>query len=111
MSEDKLKTIIAKGRLIRNKYRQGKPIKDCEVNTWIRTECIDNKLYIYPDSDSLLIAGILAIIKEINDGRNCDNDLTLTFFDDVKAFLPEQAVGLLNKIQQLLKIKTLKKQI
>ena len=101
MTDDKLKYILAKGKEIRGKYRKGEPIADCQVDTWLNIEVVDGKVYFYPDSTSMIVAGIFALIKEINDGKNLNDDLSLSYFEDVKPFLPEHIIGLIDKIDKI----------
>ena len=93
---DKLQYILKKGRQIRGMYRKGEPIKECSVSTWVNAEIIEGKIYLYPDSDSIVVAGILALIKEHNDGKE---NIDLSYFEDIKSFLPENIVTLLDNIK------------
>ena len=99
MTTDKIHYILEKGRELRGLYRKGEPIKECSVSTWIRTEIIDEKYYIYPDSDSLIVAGILALIKEENDGKD---KINLSYFDNIIPLLPDNIVGLLDNIKTII---------
>jgi sulfur transfer protein SufE len=96
---DKLQYILKKGRQIRGKYRKGEPIEECSVSTWVNAEIIEGKIYLYPDSDSLIVAGILALIKEHNDGKE---DIDLSYFEDIKSILPENIVTLLDNIKTII---------
>ena len=66
-------------------------------------EIIEGRFYLYPDSDSVIIAGILALIKEKNDGKIFD-EINLACID--YSILPEYIVDFLTKLEtELCKIK------
>ncbi len=102
-SQVELEYILKLGREIRGKYRKGNPVGYCNTNTWINAEIIEGRFYLYPDSDSVIIAGILALIKEKNDGKIFD-EINLACID--YSILPEYIVDFLTKLEtELCKIK------
>jgi len=40
-------------------------IKGCQSNVWIKTEYNDNKIYLWGDSDSLIMKGMLALLIRV----------------------------------------------
>ena len=56
---------IPEEELRRDAYR----IEGCHTAIWLKTELRGDRVYFQGDSDSLLVKGILLILKEMYDGR------------------------------------------
>ena len=45
-------------------------IRECQVNTWVYTDMVDEGCVFFADSESLIVKGILALMQEIYFGRS-----------------------------------------
>jgi len=86
-------------------------IKGCQSNVWIRIDYDDNKIYIWGDSDSLIMKGMLALLIRVFNNQSPQNIVNADLYFIYKTGLnvnlsPASADGLIaiiNHIKQSVK--------
>ncbi len=83
-------------------------IKGCQSNVWIRTDYNDNKIYLWGDSDSLIMKGMLALLIRVFNNQSPQNIVNADLYFIYKTGLnvnlsPASADGLIAIINHIKK--------
>lgn len=81
-------------------------VEGCQSRLWLHTEFNDGKMYIYADSDSLIVKGLASLLIRVYSGQRPENILNNPpdFFKDLglEANLsPSRTNGLNSMIQKI----------
>ncbi|MFN2303094.1 MAG: SufE family protein [Anaerolineales bacterium] len=58
-------------------------VRGCQSTVWLHRECIDGKVYLQADSNSLIVKGLVALLIMVYSGQKADDVLKtdLSFFE------------------------------
>lgn len=78
----------------------------CQASVWLKSECHDGRIYFSGTSDSLIVAGLMALLFRIYSGRTYQSVLTtppwcLEEMNLHHHLSPQRATGLSGMIQRM----------
>jgi cysteine desulfuration protein SufE len=81
-------------------------IEGCQSRVWLKSECVNEKMSFYADSDAIITKGIIALLIQVLNNESPENiaSSNLFFIDEIglKDHLsPTRANGLLSMVKRM----------
>jgi len=81
-------------------------VRGCQSTVWLHRECVDGKVHLLADSDSLIVKGLAALLLKVFSGQPAEDVLAadLSFFAETgmdQHLSSQRANGLMAMIEQI----------